>query len=123
MSISFTINGKAADVEAEVDTPLLWVLREHLKIDWDEIRLRRRPMRRLHCAYRRQGDAFLSDRRLASCRQESHHYRRACAQRHTSVAKSLGRRAGAAMRLLPVRANHASRRAARHQQKADARAD
>ncbi len=32
MSISLTINGKAADVEAEVDTPLLWVLREHLKL-------------------------------------------------------------------------------------------
>ena len=32
MSISFTINGKAAKVEAEPDTPLLWVVREHLKL-------------------------------------------------------------------------------------------
>ncbi|MGA8158234.1 MAG: (2Fe-2S)-binding protein [Rhodoplanes sp.] len=28
----FTINGKALSVEAEADTPLLWVLREHLKL-------------------------------------------------------------------------------------------
>ena len=28
----FTINGKAANVEAEPDTPLLWVVREHLNL-------------------------------------------------------------------------------------------
>jgi isoquinoline 1-oxidoreductase subunit alpha len=31
-AISFTINGKAASVEAEPDTPLLWVVREQLKL-------------------------------------------------------------------------------------------
>ena len=30
--ISFTINEKATQVEAEPDTPLLWVIREHLKL-------------------------------------------------------------------------------------------
>jgi len=29
---AFTINGKTANVEAEPDTPLLWVVREHLKL-------------------------------------------------------------------------------------------
>ena len=29
---AFTINGKAANVEAEPETPLLWVVREHLKL-------------------------------------------------------------------------------------------
>ena len=29
---TFTINGKTASVEAEPDTPLLWVVREHLKL-------------------------------------------------------------------------------------------
>jgi len=29
---AFTINGKAASVDAEPDTPLLWVVREHLKL-------------------------------------------------------------------------------------------
>jgi len=32
MSITFTINGKAAKVEAEPDTPLLWVVRENLML-------------------------------------------------------------------------------------------
>jgi isoquinoline 1-oxidoreductase alpha subunit len=30
--VAFTINGKPASVEAEPDTPLLWVIREHLKM-------------------------------------------------------------------------------------------
>jgi isoquinoline 1-oxidoreductase subunit alpha len=29
---SFTINGRAVTVDAEPDTPLLWVIREHLKM-------------------------------------------------------------------------------------------
>ena len=32
MATAFTINGKAASVDAESDTPLLWVVREHLKL-------------------------------------------------------------------------------------------
>ena len=31
-AISLTVNGKKATVEAEPDTPLLWVLREHVKL-------------------------------------------------------------------------------------------
>jgi isoquinoline 1-oxidoreductase alpha subunit len=30
--VAFTINGKRANAEAEPDTPLLWVIREHLKL-------------------------------------------------------------------------------------------
>ncbi|KXF75724.1 (2Fe-2S)-binding protein [Paramesorhizobium deserti] len=29
---AFTINGRAVDIDAEPDTPLLWVIREHLKL-------------------------------------------------------------------------------------------
>ena len=29
---AFTINGRAVDVSADADTPLLWVIREHLKL-------------------------------------------------------------------------------------------
>ena len=32
MPVGFTINGKAASVDADNDTPLLWVVREHLKL-------------------------------------------------------------------------------------------
>ena len=31
-AIAFTVNGKSATVEAEPDTPLLWVVREHMKL-------------------------------------------------------------------------------------------
>ena len=31
-AIALTINGKAATVEVEPDTPLLWVVREHMKL-------------------------------------------------------------------------------------------
>ena len=30
--VAFTVNGKVATVSAEPDTPLLWVVREHLKL-------------------------------------------------------------------------------------------
>src|ERR671916_113757 len=32
MTIALTINGKAASAEADPQTPLLWVIREHLKL-------------------------------------------------------------------------------------------
>ena len=88
-----------------------------------EIRLRRGPVRRLHRPYRRQGDALVPDRRLAGRRQEGHHHRGPVAERHASAAEGLDRRAGAAMRLLPVRPDHAGGGAARQQQEADARTD
>src|SRR5712692_7432846 len=31
-TVAFTINGKPASVEADADTPLLWAIREHLKL-------------------------------------------------------------------------------------------
>jgi isoquinoline 1-oxidoreductase alpha subunit len=32
MAITFTVNGKSASVEAAPETPLLWAVREHLKL-------------------------------------------------------------------------------------------
>jgi isoquinoline 1-oxidoreductase subunit alpha len=31
-TVAFTINGKPAAVDADADTPLLWIVREHLKL-------------------------------------------------------------------------------------------
>ena len=31
-AVMFTINGKAVNVDAQSDTPLLWIMREHLKL-------------------------------------------------------------------------------------------
>src|SRR5262245_30892593 len=32
MAVAFTINGKAESVDVDANTPLLWVVREHLKL-------------------------------------------------------------------------------------------
>ena len=32
MAVAFTVNGTAASVDVDADTPLLWVVREHLKL-------------------------------------------------------------------------------------------
>src|SRR5689334_11535958 len=32
MAFAFTVNGKAASVDTDANTPLLWVVREHLKL-------------------------------------------------------------------------------------------
>src|SRR5690242_21846380 len=32
MAFAFTVNGKAQSVDVDADTPLLWVVREHLKL-------------------------------------------------------------------------------------------
>ena len=120
---SFTINGKAASVEAEPDTPLLWVVREHLKLTGTKF----------GCGSGLCGacTVHIDGKAVRSCQisvskvagQKGHHHRRPVAERPASAAEGLGRRAGAAMRLLPVRPDHAGGGAARHEQEADARAD
>ena len=49
-----TINGKTQEVDVEPEMPLLWVLRDELGPDRHQIRLRHRPVRRLHRACRRR---------------------------------------------------------------------
>src|SRR5262249_35300580 len=46
-AVAFTINGKAVNVEAEPDTALLWVVREHLKLTGTKYGCGLRPVRRL----------------------------------------------------------------------------
>ena len=88
-----------------------------------QIRLRRRPVRRLHGPRRWQGGALLPDHDVGGRGQEGHHHRGAVADHLASTAEGLDCRAGAAMRLLPVRPDHAGRRTAGEQQDANARAD
>src|SRR5919108_183605 len=67
-----------------------------------EVRVRFGSLRRLHGAYRRHGRPILPDADVERRRQESHDDRGALAELEPSVAESLDRRAGAAVRLLPV---------------------
>ena len=52
--IVLTVNGTKHQAEVGTDTPLLWVLREHLQTDRHQVRLRRGAVRRLYGADRRQ---------------------------------------------------------------------
>ena len=113
MTIALTVNGNAVSVTAEPDTPLLWVLREHLKLTGTKYGCgvgrcavparsmsTARPSRSCQPAVSRRG------------RQDGHDDRRALAPTRSPAAEGLDRRAGPAMRLLPVRADHAGGRAA-----------
>ena len=42
MAIAFSVNGKPVSVEAEADTPLLWVLRDDLDLKGLPIRINMR---------------------------------------------------------------------------------
>src|SRR6202453_1456157 len=75
--------------------------------DRHQVWLRRRPVRRLHRPCRRGRRSLVSDTAQRSRRQEDHDDRRPERTQRSSVAESLGRRASAAVRLLPVRPDHA----------------
>ena len=45
---ALSVNGTTHQVDADPNTPLLWVLRETDRADRHQIRLRHRPVRRLH---------------------------------------------------------------------------
>ena len=122
MAVAFTINGKA---RASTPTPTrrcsgcCATSQTHRH----QVRLRRRA-----CAA--PAPCTSTARRCAPARPRCPRSRarrsrpsRACRRRAASAAEGLGRRAGAAMRLLPVRPDHAGRRAAGEEQEADARAD
>ena len=59
MAINLKVNGATRSVNAEPDTPLLYVLRNDLELNGAKVRLRAGAMRRLHRADRRRADALL----------------------------------------------------------------
>src|SRR6202790_188320 len=87
--------------------------------DRHQIRLRRRPVPRLHGSRQRRSGAILPDRDQRRRRQEDYHHRRPQRQGRSSLAEGLDRRAGAAMRLLPVRPDHAGSGTAFQEPEAD----
>src|ERR1700722_742016 len=87
--------------------------------DRDQVRLRRGPVRRLYSSSQWRSRAVLPDLDQRCGRQENHDHRRPQCQGRSSAAEGVDRRAGSAMRLLPVRADHASGVAARQEQQSD----
>ena len=70
--VGLKVNGRDYRIDAFPDTPLLSVLRDQLRVDGNEVRLRRGLLRRLHRSRRRRGDALLRDPRLVGPRQKYH---------------------------------------------------
>ena len=62
------LNGNAVTIDAEADTPLLYVLRDDLAAQRRKVRLRPRTMRLLHGAGGRRGGVFVHDARSACWR-------------------------------------------------------
>jgi hypothetical protein len=54
MALTIKVNGKTHSVDADGDTPVLWVLRDVLRDDRHEVRLRHGALWRLHRARRRR---------------------------------------------------------------------
>ena len=58
---TLTVNGKRGldRIRRPGDMPLLYVLRDNLEPSRPALRLRARPVRRLHCPHRRRGGPLL----------------------------------------------------------------
>ena len=103
------INGSERKVNVAPETPVLWVVRDTLGIDRNEIWLWRRSVRRLHgpCGWR--AGAFLFNSGVASRGEEHHNHRGLDGERAASSAAGMDRGAGTAVRLLSDRPNHGCR--------------
>jgi hypothetical protein len=61
MPIELEVNGIRRSLDVDPSTPLLWVLRDELRLTRHQVRLRHRAMRCLHRARRRLGGARVRD--------------------------------------------------------------
>ena len=106
MSISLIVNGIAHTVDVEPETPLLWVLRDSLKLTGTKF----------GCGIAQCGacTVLIDGQAMRSCsvpgvgrgRQGRHHHRGAVGRRDASGPTGLDRVRRSAVRLLPVRADH-----------------
>ena len=123
MAVAFTVNGKAQSVDVDANTPLLWVVREHLKLTGTKF----------GCGSGLCGacTVHVDGKAVRSCQTTMSEV---AGKKVTTIEglstdsshplqKAWHRRAGAAMRLLPVRPDHAGGRIAGEDQEAVARAD
>jgi len=73
-AIQFTLNGKPQTVDAVPAMPLLWVLRDSLGLNRNQVWLRNGDLRRVHGAYQRAADALLLHAAFERGGQARHHH-------------------------------------------------
>ncbi len=106
MATNFVVNGRPASSDAPPATPLLWVIREQLKLTGTKFGCGTGLCGA--CTIHIDGKRAFSCQIQVSeiCRQVGDDHRRLVARLQSSAAEGLARGAGAAMRLLPVRPDH-----------------
>jgi hypothetical protein len=105
--VTLNINGHDHSVDVPNDTPLLWVIREHLQMTGTKFGCGAGLCGA--CTVHLNGEAVrLLDPGIGSFWQKNHHHLRPRSQRRTPAATRLDRGASPAMRLLPIGADYAS---------------
>jgi hypothetical protein len=105
---NLTINGQSYFADAPPDTPLLWVIREDLRLTGTKYGCGIGMCG--SCTVHVDGQAVRScSVSVGSVGQAHHHYRRPRLKQRASSATSLDRVSSAAMWLLPIRPDHAGR--------------
>ena len=104
--IALDVNGRRHDVDVSPEMPLLWVLRDTLGLTGTKFGCGLGQCGA--CTVHVDGAAVRACMTAVSTAvgQEDHDHRGAVADIHASVAGRVGGRAGAAVRLLPVRPDH-----------------
>jgi aerobic-type carbon monoxide dehydrogenase small subunit (CoxS/CutS family) len=71
MTFQFTVNGSAVSVDAPAVAPLLWVIREQLRLTGTKYGCGVGLCGAMRGAHRRQASVFVPDAGVESCRQGS----------------------------------------------------
>ena len=104
--ISIRVNGTPHQLDVEPETPLLWVLRDEVGLTGTKFGCGIAQCGACTVHVDGKADALLLGAGRRARRREDHHHRGPVARQQASGAAGLARRGRAAMRLLPVRADH-----------------